>query len=61
MSRLAKGYLIFAAIVLAGWAAVAFTGREFFNAPEQRLPAEARAPGGPRTFHFWHSGYRGGK
>ena len=30
--------------------------------PERIMPSEVRqSPGGFRGFHFWHSGYRGGK
>jgi hypothetical protein len=40
----------------------AFTGKEFGDPERQRVPADVRqSPGGYRSFHFWHSGYRGGK
>ena len=34
-----------------------------FGSPERdEIPASVRAsPGGYRSFHFWHSGYHGGK
>lgn len=57
------------------WLAIAFTvacvgGYGWLGATEYQLsgpekdevPASVRAsPGGYRSFHFWHSGYHGGK
>jgi hypothetical protein len=49
-------------LLLGGYALTAFNGWEYFHSPAQAVPAEVRhAPGGLRTFHYWHSGYRGGK
>jgi hypothetical protein len=38
-------------------------GQVQFGAPARdEVPASVRAsPGGYRSFHFWHSGYHGGK
>lgn len=54
--------LAFAALVTAGYAGVAFSGREFSEPERDEVPASVRAsPGGYRSYHFWHSGYHGGK
>jgi len=47
----------------SGYSALAFTGRELGSGPERdEIPGDVRAsPGGYRSFHFWHSGYHGGK
>jgi hypothetical protein len=55
-------YLTIGAIIIAAYGFVAFTGKEFGDPERQRVPADVRqSPGGYRSFHFWHSGYRGGK
>jgi len=57
-----KLYLILGVVVIGLYGLVAFSGKEFGNAERQRVPADVRqSPGGYRSFHFWHSGYRGGK
>jgi hypothetical protein len=44
------------------YAVVAFTGTEFGDPEREVVPADVRqSPGGYRSFHFWHSGYQGGK
>jgi len=54
--------LAFAALVVGSYAAVAFTGREFSTPERDEIPASVRAsPGGYRSYHFWHSGFHGGK
>jgi hypothetical protein len=56
--------IVYALSILAilGYAYVAFTGREFGDPAREQIPADARqSPGGYRSFHFWHSGYHGGK
>ncbi len=59
---LTKIYLIIGAVILAGYVFVAFSGKEFGDPERERIPADVRqSPGGYRSFHFWHSGYRGGK
>lgn len=55
-------YLTLGIAVLAAYGLAAFTGWEFTSPQRQNLPADVRsAPGGYRAFHFWHSGFRGGK
>lgn len=54
--------LAFTVLVLAGYGAIAYTGREFSEPERDEVPASVRAsPGGYRSYHFWHSGYHGGK
>ncbi len=60
---LRKTYLISGIALIALYAFVAFKGWEP-GTPARRNLAEAdvrRSPGGYRSFHFWHAGYRGGK
>ncbi|HWP42641.1 MAG TPA: hypothetical protein VNO14_05360 [Blastocatellia bacterium] len=55
-------YLVIGILILALYAIVALGGVEFGDAQRQMIPADVRqSPGGYRSFHFWHSGYRGGK
>ncbi|MCI0490469.1 MAG: hypothetical protein L0229_28070 [Blastocatellia bacterium] len=57
-----KVYLIGGILLIALYSVVALTGREFGDSQRQVIPADVRQnPGGYRSFHFWHSGYRGGK
>jgi hypothetical protein len=59
---LSKLYLVLGAGLLLGYAVAAWAGWELSLAPRQQLPPDVRnSPGGYRSFHFWHSGYRGGK
>jgi hypothetical protein len=59
---LSKVYLIIGIMIIAGYGVVAFSGMEFGDAKRQVVPADVRqSPGGYRSFHFWHLGYRGGK
>jgi hypothetical protein len=53
----------FAVLVVGGYSALAFTQRELGSGPERdEIPGDVKAsPGGYRSFHFWHSGYHGGK
>jgi hypothetical protein len=52
----------FGALVIAGYAAVAYTDFEPGSPERDEIPASVRSsPGGYRSFHFWHSGYHGGK
>jgi hypothetical protein len=54
--------LAVAAAIVFGYGAVAFSGREFTEPARDEIPASVRAsPGGYRSYHFWHSGYHGGK
>ena len=55
-------YVILGSLVVASFAAAGFAGWEFPSGTRQVLPANVRnAPGGYRSYHFWHSGLHGGK
>jgi hypothetical protein len=55
-------YLATGILMLGLYATAGVMGWEFGNAERQFVPADVRrSPGGYRAFHFWHSGYRGGK
>jgi hypothetical protein len=59
---LSKTYLVIGLIIVGLYGLVALTGREFGDPQRQVVPADVRqSPGGYRSFHFWHIGYRGGK
>lgn len=57
--------LVVGALVgVAGAAIVGLSllGRDGSYATREHVPSSVRAsPGGYRAFHFWHSGYSGGK
>ena len=54
--------LAFGVLVVAGYSAYAWTGREFGDPERDEIPASVRSsPGGYRSYHFWHTGYHGGK
>lgn len=45
-----------------GYSGVALTQYQFGSPARDEVPASVRSsPGGYRSFHFWHSGYHGGK
>ena len=53
---------VIAAVIVGGYSYVAFAQHEFGTPERDEIPASVRAsPGGYRSFHFWHSGYHGGK
>ena len=59
---LTRIYLVLGAVLLVGYIFVAYTGKEFGDPERERVPADVRqSPGGYRSFHFWHSGFHGGK
>jgi hypothetical protein len=59
---LSKLYLALGTGVLLLYGFAAWSGWELSTSPRQVIPADVRnAPGGYRSFHFWHSGYHGGK
>jgi hypothetical protein len=59
---LSKLYLLVGGALILLYALAAWSGWEVTTAPRQVLPADVRnSPGGYRSFHFWHSGYHGGK
>jgi hypothetical protein len=62
LSRTAIALGVFGALITAGYAALAYTGYEPGSPERDEIPASVRSsPGGYRSFHFWHSGYHGGK
>ena len=57
-------YVMGVVVLLActGYAGVVFTEREFGEPERDEIPASVRSsPGGYRSYHFWHTGYQGGK
>jgi hypothetical protein len=47
---------------VGGYGALAYTQRELGGTERDEVPASVRtSPGGYRSYHFWHSGYHGGK
>ena len=55
-------YLLSNLGMLALYGSASLFGWGIAPAPREKLPADARtSPGGYRSFHFWHSGFRGGK
>ncbi|MEO7731517.1 MAG: hypothetical protein ABIY55_11130 [Kofleriaceae bacterium] len=64
-SKLSSGVIalaVFGALVTGGYAALAYTDYEPGSPAREEVPASVRSsPGGYRSFHFWHSGYHGGK
>jgi len=59
---LRKFYLAFGGLVVLLYGAASFSGWEYGAAKRQVLAPDVRnSPGGYRSFHFWHSGFHGGK
>lgn len=55
-------YLGLGSLMVGFYGLTAFGGWEYGNPSREFVPAEVRkSPGGYRSFHFWHSGFRGGK
>lgn len=51
-----------AVVTLGGYAAMAYSQHEFGGPERDEIPASVRSsPGGYRSYHFWHTGYHGGK
>jgi len=62
LSRMAMVLAVYGGLVLTGYAALAYTDFEPGAPKRDEIPASVRSsPGGYRSFHFWHSGYHGGK
>ena len=63
--KFAKAAIFFAvlgAVIVISYSAMAFTGYEPGAPKRNEVPPSFRSsPGGYRTFHFWHTGYHGGK
>jgi hypothetical protein len=48
--------------VVGLYAGASAFGWRLATAPRERIPPSVRSsPGGYRSFHFWHTGYMGGK
>lgn len=64
-AKLSRGAIVlgvFGALVVGGYAAMAYSDYEPGSPAREEIPASVRSsPGGYRSFHFWHSGYHGGK
>jgi hypothetical protein len=59
---LSKLYLVVGVGALVLYVAASLAGWELTTSPRQQLPPDVRnSPGGYRSFHFWHSGFHGGK
>jgi hypothetical protein len=57
-----KVYIGWVALTLLFYAYCGIRGYEVGTAERQYVPADVRnAAGGYRSFHFWHTGYQGGK
>ena len=63
--RLAKGAIALAvigALGVVGYSGMAYSDYEPGSPARDEIPASVRSsPGGYRSFHFWHTGYHGGK
>jgi hypothetical protein len=61
-SVLAIVMIVVSVVIVGGYAAMAFTQTELGEPEHESIPASVRSsPGGYRSYHFWHSGYHGGK
>ena len=59
---LRKAYLVLGSALLVLYGAASAFGWEIGSDPPEKVPPDVRSsPGGYRSFHFWHSGFRGGK
>lgn len=62
MSLLAKFYTAMGSLIVVGYVLFELSGGSFADETIERIPPDVRqGPGGYRSFHFWHSGYKGGK
>jgi hypothetical protein len=51
---------VVAVLALFGWGSL--SGRRMLSPALQRVdPSVRSSPGGYRSYHFWHSGFSGGK
>ena len=49
-------------VIVAAYAGLAYSDYEPGAPARAEIPASVRSsPGGYRSFHFWHTGYHGGK
>jgi hypothetical protein len=57
-----RGYLVLGTGAVLAYLAAGMLGWDLPTTEQATVPATVRtAPGGYRTFHFWHTGYHGGK
>jgi hypothetical protein len=55
-------YVVFTSLILGFYSVAELSGWELATPKRQMVPADVRqSPGGYRSFHFWHSGWHGGK
>ncbi|HEV2970354.1 MAG TPA: hypothetical protein VGY55_10210 [Pirellulales bacterium] len=55
-------YAAFGVLLIGGYLAATLAGWDVTSPEQERLPSNVRqSPGGYRSFHFWHSGFHGGK
>ncbi len=59
---LATAMIVFSGLVVVGYSVLAYSQREIVEPEREEIPASVRAsPGGYRSYHFWHTGFHGGK
>jgi hypothetical protein len=57
-----KFYVLMSLAIMALYGVAEFNGWELTSAKRLTLPPDVRrSPGGYRSFHFWHTGFHGGK
>ena len=57
-----RSLIVFSTLIVGGYSVLAFSQRELGEPDREEIPKSVRAsPGGYRSYHFWHSGYHGGK
>lgn len=62
MGFFVKFYKVVIAGTVALYAFATLTGYRMSDAERDKVdPSVRSSPGGYRSFHFWHSGYAGGK
>jgi hypothetical protein len=55
-------YKLFVIAAVGTYAASGLLGWDFGTSERRPLPTSVRqSPGGNRSFHFWHTGFHGGK
>jgi len=55
-------YRILVVLVVGGFAVASFSGWRLSTAPKAHIsPSVRSSPGGYRSYHFWHTGFSGGK
>lgn len=62
MRWLSLSYKVWAASVVLLYTLSGFAGWRSSRSEREKIDASVRSsPGGYRSFHFWHSGFMGGK